>query len=123
MNTEMTEAMKLKKFHAHQARLVKLWVEAGLGVPNEYQGNLVHFAMCEVIDATELWELPERYIGFRTDRPELVLMSQGGTADEYEGCVTRGYATPEERDLHDEMAEYYADVRCCRCSTINYITI
>lgn len=122
MNTEKTEAMKLESFHAHQARLVRLWLAAGLGVPNEYEGNLVHYAMCEVIDRTELWDLPQRFIGFDTSRPDLVLMSQGGATDE-NGCITQGYATPEERDLHDEMAEYYVDVRCCQCKTINYITV
>jgi hypothetical protein len=120
IDTVMTEEMKLRKFHAYQARLVKLWAEAGMDVPDGFEGNLVHYAMCEVIDNTEEWELPIRYFGFNTERPDLILksLSVHNDAGEY---AYFGFATAEEAIFANPSAEHQVVTICHCCQALNYL--
>lgn len=123
MNQGKSEAMKLKTFRAHQARLHQLWIAAGMDVPDDFEGNLMHYAMCAVIDRTEDEDLPSQFVGFNTKRSPLVEMGREYTESLDDRYATQGYATEDERDAHDECAEYYVTVRCHCCAQLNYITV
>jgi len=123
MKIKTTEAMKLKKFHSHQARLVRLWQDAGMDVPNDFEGNLAHYALCTVADCTEDEDTPSSYIGIDTKRSPLVEIDRVDTSGMEKAFTAQGFDSFDEARKASSSGEYAVVVRCRTCHCINHAVV